>query len=286
MTLRLSLILAFAVSYATAQTSTQQTTPQPAPQKLPTIEQLVEVTATRVPEDPDEVPAAVEVFAGDELRARGAFDLRSALALAVGVEVAPGGDAGPASAVPDFWGLKEFDAFLLVVDGVPWGGAFNPALTALNLSDVERIEVLRGPAAVTYGATSFVGVINVVHQGPDSSERSLTLTGGSYGSGGGSFSTPLPLWGEWKSRLTIEGERQGFSDDRTSYVRGHGLWRIERKWDAEHRFRITGDMNWLEQDPASPRSFDDATLTLVTPVDANYNPVGAFLNDHRGTLMM
>ena len=58
-------------------------------------------------------------------------DLRSAMASAIGIEIAPGGDTGPASSVPDFWGLKEFDAFLLVMDGVPWGGAFNPALTTL-----------------------------------------------------------------------------------------------------------------------------------------------------------
>jgi len=251
-----------------------------------TVEQQVEVLATREPEDPAKVPAPIEVFSGEELRNRGARDLRGALALATGVEVAPGGDAGPASSVPDFWGLKEFDAFLLLVDGVPWGGAFNPALTALNMSDVERVEVMRGPAAVTYGATSFVGVINVVHQGVDSTERSLTLRGGSYGSGGGSFSTPLPLWGDWKSRLTIEGEREGFADDRTSFARGHGSWRIERKWDAEHRFWITGDLNWLDQEPASPRVRDGVVLSPLSPVDANYNPAGAFLNDHRGTVML
>ena len=106
----------------------------------------MEVTTTRLPEDPQDVPSAVEVFNGDELRNRGYHDLRSALSFATGVEVAPGGDAGPASAVPDFWGLKELDAFLLVVDGVPWGGSFNPALTTLDLNDIERIEVVRGPA--------------------------------------------------------------------------------------------------------------------------------------------
>src|SRR5712692_6780204 len=180
-----------AIRLAILPTAFAQTNPAATPQQLPTVHERVEVTATRLPESPDKVPAAIEVFTGDELRDRGVRDLRGALALAMGVEIAPGGDNGPASAVPAFWGLKEFDAFLLVVDGVPWGGAYNPALTALNLSDVERDEVLRGPAPVTYGATSFVGVINVVHQGPDSTERSLTLTGGSHGSGGGSFSTPL-----------------------------------------------------------------------------------------------
>ena len=50
-----------------------------------------------------------------------------------------------------------------MVDGVPSGGAFNPALTTLNLTDVDRIEVVRGAAPVMYGATSFVGVIHVIH---------------------------------------------------------------------------------------------------------------------------
>ena len=107
---------------------------------------VVEVTATRFPEDPAKVPASITVYSARELADRGATDLRSALALAAGVYVAPGGDGGPASSVPEFWGLKEFDAFLLVVDGVPWGGAFNPALSTLSLEGVERIEVQRGAA--------------------------------------------------------------------------------------------------------------------------------------------
>src|SRR5258706_10612277 len=62
-------------------------TPAPAPQKLPTVERRIEVTATRLPEEPDKVPAAIEVFTGDELRARGVHDLRDALSLAVGLEI-------------------------------------------------------------------------------------------------------------------------------------------------------------------------------------------------------
>ncbi|MCX6943422.1 MAG: MFS transporter, partial [Opitutales bacterium] len=41
---------------------------------------------------------------------------------------------GPAGSAPGFWGLREVDAFLLVVDGVPYGGAFNPALASLDLT--------------------------------------------------------------------------------------------------------------------------------------------------------
>jgi len=259
--------------------------PAPAPaQKIPPVKERVEVTATKLPEDPEQVPAAVEVFTGDELQSRGMRDLSSALSLAIGVQVAPGGDAGPASAVPEFWGLKEFDAFLLVVDGVPSGGAFNPALTSLNLTDVDRIEVLRGPAPVTFGATSFVGVVHVVHESPESTSRTLTLRGGSFGSGGGSISLPLWLSRDWASRLTLEGDREGFRDDRTDFRRGHGLWRVARTRKDAARVWFNADLNWLDQDPASPRVRDGAVLSPLSPVDANYNPAGGFLNDHRFTL--
>ncbi|MBI1741223.1 MAG: TonB-dependent receptor plug domain-containing protein, partial [Candidatus Koribacter versatilis] len=250
------------------------------------VHQRVEVTTTRLPEDPAEDPAPIEVFTGDELSARGARDFRTALSAAIGLEIAPGGDSGPASSVPDFWGLKEFDAFLLVVDGVPWGGAFNPALTTLDLNDIERIEVLRGPAPVTFGATSFVGVVHVVHKGVETPGRTLTIRGGSYGSGGGSFSTPIPLGDDWASRLSIDGDRLGFADDRTEYRRGHALWRVGKKPVQENRIWFNADVNWLDQNPASPRVREGKTLSPNNPVDANYNPQGAFLDDHRFTGMV
>ena len=276
----MAVVLSLVTGMASSASGQTQATPAP-PQKLPKIEERVEVTATRLAEAPEQVPAPIEVFGGDELRARGAWDLRSALSSAIGVEIAPAGDTGPASAVPDFWGLKEFDAFLLVVDGVPWGGAFNPALTTLDLNDIERIEVLRGPAPVTYGATSFVGVIQVVHRGIESKDRTLTLHGGSYGSGGGEFSTPIPLGGNWASRLSVDGEREGFPDDRTSYRRGHGLWRVGTKPVGGKRTWFDVDVNWLDQDPASPRVRDGATLSPLNAIDTNYNPPGSYLNDHR-----
>src|SRR3954447_17034763 len=189
------------------------------------VNEQVEVVATRVPERTHDVPASIEVIDGDMLRAIGATSLRDALSLAAGVEVAPGGDAGPAGAVPEFWGLREFDAFLLVVDDIPWGGAFNPALTTLNVRDVERIEVLRGPAPVTYGATSFVGVIHVVHNPAAARTTYATVSVGQYGSGSAAVDFAMPQAGSWQSRLTVDGQRQGFADDRTSFARGHALYR-------------------------------------------------------------
>src|ERR1700730_6205549 len=98
----------------------------------------VQITATRVSEAIDYVPASLTVIHGEDLRRLGASDLRTSLATVAGVDAPPGGDTGPAGSAPSLWGLHEFDAFLLVVDGVPWGGAFNPAVPTLDLNDVER----------------------------------------------------------------------------------------------------------------------------------------------------
>src|SRR5258708_634128 len=82
----------------------------------------IQVTATRVPGPADLVPANISVIRGEELRARGAIDLASALSLVAGVEAPAGGDTGPAGAVPPFLGLHDIDALPLVVVPGPPGG--------------------------------------------------------------------------------------------------------------------------------------------------------------------
>jgi iron complex outermembrane receptor protein len=257
---------------------------QPAPATPPAtptgFAETVQVTATRLPEPVDEVPTSIQVVTAEEMRDRGAVDLRGALALLAGVDVAPGGDGGPASFVPELWGLKEFDAFLLVVDGVPWGGAFNPALPSLDLSDVDHIEVQRGPAPVMYGATSFVGVVQVVRRTPGTKGTRLAASGGSFGSGGAALATHLPTWAGFDSSLAADFERQGFADDRTSWKRGHLLWRNHRVAGAGVvSFDLDGTL--LRQAPASPTPRTGPTLTTRVPLDSNQNPLGASLDEDR-----
>ena len=270
-------------SFLWAVSAARQAGAQAEPPKPPASLPPVEVVATRVPKAPHDVTASIEVISGADLRARGVTSLQGALALAAGVAIAPGGDNGPASAVAEFWGLREFDAFLLVVDGVPWGGALNPAVAALSLRDVERVEILRGPAPVTYGATSFVGVIHVVHKAAAADATYLSASGGTFGSGSGAADFAIPAFHDWKSRLTADLDRTGFKDDRTSYSRGHALWRSSMVRD-ERKTWFTVDLNVLRQDPASPHVRDGPALSTATPLDANYNPAGAYLNQDRISL--
>jgi iron complex outermembrane receptor protein len=252
----------------------------PAPEPVPTVSERIEVTATRVPEDVEPVPSAITIVTGDELRARGAYDLQSALGLAAGVVIAPGGDTGPASSIPEIWGLREFDAFLLVVDGVPAGGAFNPALSTLDLNGVERIEILRGAAPVMYGATSFVGVIHVIHRGAEATGGTARVYGGSYGSGGAAASTGLPAIGDYHQSLVVDGEKQGFKDDRTGISRGHLLYRGEAKTGGG-TFHVDFDGGITNQKPPSPISVEGPSFTALTPIDSNVNPRGSKIDENR-----
>ena len=243
------------------------------------------ITATRIPDALDLVPANITVIRGDELRARGVIDLGTALRLVAGVEAPAGGDTGPAGAVPSFWGLHEFDAFLLVVDGVPWGGAFNPAIPALNLNNVERIEVLKGAAPVTYGATSFVGVIHVIHYSAGQGSDSVQIGLGNQNSMHASMAKALSAINGFDQTIAVDGQKLGFSDSRES-IRGGNLLYRGAGAVGNGNLRVDANITLQRQVPPSPVVRQGATLTSLTPLDANFNPAYAGIEENRLHLVL
>ena len=245
----------------------------------------ITITATRIPEPIDQVPASVSTVSGPELRARDSWDMGSALGLVSGVEAPAGGDAGPSSAVPSFWGLHEFDAFLLVMDQVPWGGAFNPAITTSNLNDVERIEVLKGAGPVMYGATSFVGVVHVLHYpaGEASDEAAAAL--GSYGSTRAAAAFALPRVGGYRQSFAADGERLGFADGRERVSDGRLLYRGALDLGTGE-LRVDANLSIVRDAPPSPVIREGSALTALTPTNANFNPSDAALDEDRYQLAL
>jgi iron complex outermembrane recepter protein len=242
--------------------------------QTPPLESTIVVTATRVEDPVDRVPADIAVIAGDELVARDSKDMASALSLVSGVEAPPGGDAGPSSAVPAFLGLHEFDAFALVVDGIPSGGAFNPMITTLDFNDVERVEVLKGAAPVVYGATSFVGVVQALHYPAGEAANEVDLAGGSFGSARGSASLMLPQWGDYRQSLAIDGQSEGYADPRENVSNGQLLYRGALDLGAG-TLRFDADVSVIRDVPPSPIIRIGTALTDLTPINANFNPADA-----------
>jgi iron complex outermembrane receptor protein len=202
-----------------------------------------------------------------------------------GVEAPAGGDAGPSSAVPAFWGLHEFDAFLLVVDEVPWGGAFNPAITTLNLNNVERIEVLKGAAPVMYGATSFVGVVHVLHFPAGQASNTADVAVGSYGSVRGSAAFALPGSDDYRHSFAAEGQSIGFADNRQSVSDGRFLYRSALNL-GPGVLRMDANVSIVRDVPPSPVIREGTALTTLTPLNANFNPADAAINEDRYQLAL
>jgi outer membrane receptor protein involved in Fe transport len=206
--------------------------------------------------------------------------MASALSLVSGVEAPAGGDAGPSSAVPSFWGLHEFDAFLLVMDEIPWGGAFNPAITSLNLNDVERIEVLKGAAPVMYGATSFVGVVHVLHFPAGQAANTADVAFGNYGSVRGSAAFALPGWNGYRHSFAADGESIGFADKRENASAGRLLYRGALNL-GPGELRLDANVSVVRDVPPSPVIREGAALTTLTPLNANFNPADAAIDENK-----
>jgi vitamin B12 transporter len=120
----------------------------------------VVVTAARLPTPIAAAPGTVTVLTGDELRQRGIRLVADALRLVPGVAVMQ--MAGPGSHTSVFLRGGESDYVQVLVDGVQAndpGGAFDWA--HLRADDIERIEIVRGPASVLYGSDAVSGVVQI-----------------------------------------------------------------------------------------------------------------------------
>ncbi|MDP1890413.1 MAG: TonB-dependent receptor [Gemmatimonadaceae bacterium] len=138
------------------------------------------VTATRV-ETAVRAPASVTVLSGDSLRARGVVHLADALRLVPGVSVVTASSFGSQSSLFVRGGQGNYVRVLL--DGAPLnepGGAID--LGAVTLDNIERVEIVRGPASVLYGADAVTGVVQLISRtGAAGARAALALDGGSHG---------------------------------------------------------------------------------------------------------
>ena len=139
------------------------------------------ITATRVPVGRDESPATVDIITGDQLRLRGITSLSTALETLPGVSFAKTGSFGGNTSLFVRGGESKYVKVL--IDGVAVndpGGAID--FGSLTTDNVERIEVVRGPASVLYGADAVTGVIQIfTRRGSGSARTVVSARAGSYG---------------------------------------------------------------------------------------------------------
>ncbi|GAB4153092.1 MAG: TonB-dependent receptor [Sphingomonadales bacterium] len=294
-----ALLAAGAAGQAMAQESTQSY-----------IEDIV-VTAQKREENLQAVPLSVSAFSGRGLENRQAYDLRAISGQVPSLVVTNVVNVQTTAAVSIRGiGVQEADPFIDPAVGVVLDGVFQGTNTTalLDLFDIERIEILRGPQGTLFGTNTIGGVINVVTKQPTGEfGGTARVTAGNFGRLDvmGSIDFPIiedvlagKVTGMFKSfdghfRNTVDGRRTG----------GHniGTLRAYLKLTPSDNFDATLQFEYTRGRSDSPPVLNAATpdLPLFVPGEsrdpANPDLTRAFaaqgpnfsdLNNYGGLLTM
>lgn len=141
----------------------------------------VVISATKTPSARSELTQSVTVINGDDLRARSVARVSDALQQVPGVIFAQNGSFGSVTSLFLRGGESRYTKVL--IDGIAVnqsGGNFD--FSHLTTDNVERIEIVRGPASVLYGADAVTGVIQIfTRRGRGPLSFNASGRGGTYG---------------------------------------------------------------------------------------------------------
>jgi len=234
-----------------------------------TIEQLADVevvTASRKNEKRSDVPAAVFVITGEELRRAGCTRLVEALRLAPGVDVARISSNQWATGVRGFTSRLS-RAMLVLIDGrsvyTPLYAGVYWEVQDVLLEDVDRIEVVRGPGGSLWGANAVNGIVNVITKRADRTRGLLTdATLGSETNGAAvRFGARAGAAGSYRVYGKVHDGDAAFHADRSDFDDwriGQGGFRSD--WDLAGGSRLT-----VQGDAYDGKLGERAALTTLDP---------------------
>ncbi len=203
--------------------------------------------ASRLNLSPLETPASVSVVPAELVRSLGVGTLIEAKTLAPGISSAPNpGNGGNLLNARGFTGQNSVKQLYNGLEIYNAGGVVSFPFDPWN---IERIEVMGGPASVLYGTGAIGGAVNVVSKQPDASRtrHEVALGAGSYRALHQAVGSTGPLAPGWSYRLDLSH-------------RGANNW-IPRgesetlalsaalRWDASARLRLTLRTDYGEQSP-------------------------------------
>ncbi|MCB9653557.1 MAG: TonB-dependent receptor [Deltaproteobacteria bacterium] len=127
------------------------------------------VSASRYVQSPLDAPSATHIITREEIRSSGLSSIPELLRRVPGADVMT---ASPSDLNVSLRGFNQrlSNRLLVLVDGRSvytdmLGTTFWHSLT-IGPEDIERIEIIRGPASALYGADAFAGVVNIITRRP------------------------------------------------------------------------------------------------------------------------
>lgn len=182
-----------------------------------TLEEVV-VTAQKREELLQETPIAISAMSTRELETKRISSVMDLMNQAPSITIAPfaGTRVAPNLFIRGMGNLNAQStndmATSVYVDGVPVGRGIG---MALDIADLERVELLRGPQGTLYGRNTTAGAINFITRKPDQ-EFGLRaqLTAGSWDLRAGRLSVNVPFGDRLAARLSyMRSENNGWIDN-------------------------------------------------------------------------
>jgi iron complex outermembrane receptor protein len=221
------------------------------------------VSAQRAPTVQSQLMRTVQVITRVEIEQAPANDLASLLEHLRGVDIRQRGAFGMQADISIRGGT--FDQTLILLNGVnltdPQTGHHNLNLP-VDLSSIQRIEILQGPGARIFGPNAFNGVINIITGGSGKPGFSASLSGGQFGfvraSAAGSVNT-----GKVHHHLAMSGVHSDGYTDNTDFKNGNLYYRAnlpvgESSFDVQGGYtaRAFGANSFYT--PKYPNQFEEA----------------------------
>ena len=219
-------------------------------------ENTVTVTATRVEVPVDAVGDDVTVITRDEIERYGFTSITDVLKYMTGISFSSNGGPGQVESIY-MLGL-ESKHVLVMVNGVP---VYDPSLIGsetnfsyIDLSNVERIEIIKGPQGAIYGSDAVAGVINIITKSPRKTHFSASFEGGKYKTFKENLYSGLKLDGGYLSVSFENFKTNGFSatnSDSPRYESDRDGYRYKTGWFSfgyrpTDTLKISGDIKVKE----------------------------------------
>lgn len=176
----------------------------------------VVVTATRTARPSSEVISSVTVISAEEIALSGAKNLTEVLRGSVGLHITDSGTPGSKASV-SIRG-SEAGQVLVLLDGVRLNsaqmGMFDLGNLPIAVADIERVEILRGPASALYGSNALGGVVQIfTRKATTEPVTRLSYTEGRHDTREASFSTSATK-GDVRYQLgASRGHSSGYRDN-------------------------------------------------------------------------
>ncbi len=234
-------------------------------------------TVSKMPEGLGEAPATVVVLSAEEIEQRGYLDLEQVIHDLPGFDISRGNGFEYSTLFHRGLRTVATDRTLLLIDGVEenelWSNSA-PISRQYPLSNVERVEVVYGPASTIYGVNAFAGVINVVTRKPEA------YVGAGHGVGAAAILTG-GSWSTTSVDATVAGRNRegtvGWSFTGRAYSSDEQDLSAFSSWDYDPSFYDTVDYDAILglRDPTAAQVFVDVYGTVSPFYTVEHDTAGA-----------